>query len=133
MALFRPRIRKQREQPPEALINQDVKQQPGIIGKDSDIVQAICVGVRYQAGNAGEIRLGADDADIRVGPTLRHQVFTVAEADLEPNIRHPGAKKLARIKAIRCGVPKVNGEFGQKPVEYRLPGWPRRLSAPAAI
>ncbi len=105
VALFRPGIRIQQKRLVDAFVRQHIEHIAHVTGIHSHIVQICLADFTQQHGNTVDIRLTADNADLRVLRGLMHHVLTTAKADLQPN--RPPAKQTGHIqrRAIRVHIP----------------------------
>ena len=57
----------------------------GIAGEQPDIADVVGFDLRQDLGHAVDIRLAADEADLRKSARFRDQVFAAAKTDFEPD------------------------------------------------
>ena len=109
---LRPWVGKEHEHPPQARGCEDREQSAGVLGKDLDAVDAVFGDRRQQRRDAVDVGLAADEADVRVVPGLRQEVFTGAEADLQPDVA--GARRRARADRAGRPVPASGPPAGEE-------------------
>ena len=131
---FRPRVGKQDENPAQRPGGQPGKQRACIIGEDPDVVERPVgrgtVDRRQQTGDAIEIWLATDEADVRMRCRLRRQVFAAAEADFQPNRTHRAIEAGSGIGRQGRGVER---ERRQQTIDEGLSAGPKASAAAAAV
>ena len=99
MARLGPRIGKENEHAAEARIGQRFDDVPGIAHVDADIRAWGRLEFRQQLRYPVHIRLGADEADVRIVLCLPEEMLAAAEADFKPDVIDSAWKIAARITA----------------------------------
>ena len=102
MPLLWPRVGEQQRDAPDAGFRQRAQNQPRIVVEDPHIAKAKPLDEHKEIGDAVDIGLAADKADLRIFRRHCSQMFAAAEADLKPNIgdrrpkQAPGVQQFAR-------------------------------------
>ncbi len=84
MALLRPGVGKEDENPLERRVRQVPQQLTGIVRAETDVGQAALLDSRQRLDDAVLEYLAADEADIGIGMRLPDEVLAAAKADLQP-------------------------------------------------
>ena len=112
VAPFRPGIGKQYEHPIDRGRRQRRDQQPRVVGKDPDVVDAPLLDLREKLDDPVLENLAADKTDLRMPFGLLRQMLAAAEADLKPYRSPRGAEQNAGIET--AGRRNSHGKLGQQ-------------------
>src|SRR5215472_12903115 len=101
VAPFRPGIGKQNEHAIDRGRRQRRDQQPRVVGKNPDVVEAPLLDLREKLDDPVLENLAADESDLGIPFGLLRQMLAAAEADLQPYRSPRGTEQNAGIETVR--------------------------------
>ena len=129
VAALGPGVGEQQEDAPDAGIAEVGDEFARIAIMHANVGNALLVNVAEQLGDAVNVGLAADEADVRMGRGLPGKVLAAAEADLQPDILDVAEQALRLLERAHARLDAQSGE--QVLDQPRLAGAQRRTLAPA--